>query len=199
MNQQREFISETFHVLAQPITALRTTVELGLIKKPDGQGAQKVLKDCLHLIDRLMQDVAVLRESASLDEDLPLESCDGQSLLERSVEEMAPVAMEREIGIRLVAEPAAIECNEELFQRAMFVLLDETIASTPPGAEISISLHKGEDGYRLQARPGTPKGRRQELCRKLMQYAGGSEILSTSNCTSATFREHTDRPTAATT
>ena len=34
MNGQREFMSETFHTLAQPITALRATVELGLRKNP---------------------------------------------------------------------------------------------------------------------------------------------------------------------
>jgi DNA-binding winged helix-turn-helix (wHTH) protein len=33
MNPQREFMSETFHLLAQPITALRATVELGLSKE----------------------------------------------------------------------------------------------------------------------------------------------------------------------
>ena len=30
MNPQREFMSETFHVLAQPITVLRARVEMGL-------------------------------------------------------------------------------------------------------------------------------------------------------------------------
>jgi len=188
MNQQREFINETFHVLAQPITALRATVELGLLKTPSEQTAQRVLEDCLRLIDRLMQELAVMREMVSLDEELPLETCDGRAPLQCSVEEMALVAQDRAIAIHVTAEPAAMQCNEAMFRRAMFVLLDDMIASTAQGGEISISLRKGDDGFVLEARPGTPHGRRQELCQKLMQCAGGRTVCSASG-TSVTFRE----------
>jgi len=89
MNTLREFIREGFHALAQPVTALRVTVELGLCKDADGPIAPSVLVDCLSLIDRLTQDLAVLREFVDQDEKPPLDSCDGQSLLQSSVAEMA--------------------------------------------------------------------------------------------------------------
>ena len=91
MTPQSEFISETFHTLAQPIAALRVTVELGL-REDAGKPARQVLEDCLRLTDHLMQDMALLREIASLAEAPQLESCDGEALLQASVEEMAPVA-----------------------------------------------------------------------------------------------------------
>ena len=72
MNPQREFISETFHALAQPLTSLRVTVELGLDKDGRPTCRAAILEDCLRLIDRLMQDLAVFREIASLGEAPPL-------------------------------------------------------------------------------------------------------------------------------
>lgn len=190
MNPQREFMSETFHTLAQPIMALRATVELGVLKNASEQDSHLILEDCLRLIDRLMQDMAVLREITSLDEEPPLESCDGQALLRGSVEEMANVAQSSGIALHLDAEPALLRCNAAMFQRAIFVLLDELIAGAVPGSAISISLRRFEDGFLLQLRPGTPQGQRQKLSHKLMQFSGGSGIRSTSGCTSVRFGEN---------
>jgi len=189
MNPQREFINDTFHLLAQPITALRATVELGLSESTDGPTSKQTLADCLELIDRLMQDLAVFREIASLDESPSLQPCNGRALLETCVEEMAPVALSRGIALRLNAEAVFIECNQPMFERALFIALDEMIASTPPGGEISISLSSGKSGALLELWPGAPRGQRRMLCLKLMQFAGGCGISSIAGCTSATFRE----------
>lgn len=188
MNRQREFMSETFHALAQPITALRATIELGLRKDASEQASHLVLEDCLGLIDRLMQDLAVLREITSLDEEPPLRPCDGQALLEGCVEEIALVAEERGIILHLDAEPALMQCNAAMFERAIFVLLDEMIAGTARGSAISVSLHRCPDGFLLEICPGTTPGQRQKLSHKLMRFAGGSGIRFTSGCTSITFQ-----------
>jgi signal transduction histidine kinase len=194
MNQQREFLNETFHVLAQPITALRCTVELGLLKTLDNKAAHKVLEDCLHLIGSLMQDLAVFREIASLEEPPPLQSCQGHTLLQGCVEEMGIVAQAGGSALLLSAEPAAIQCNEPMLQRAMFILLDEMIAATPDGGEISISLRANEGGFLVEVRPGMPQGQRQKLCQKLLQFAGGHAIRFDAGCISMTFEESSCRP-----
>jgi signal transduction histidine kinase len=189
MNQQREFISETFHVLAQPITALRATVELGLVRPLNEQTSRQVLVDCLLQVDRLMQDLAVFREIANLDEAPPLNPCDGQLLLQNCVDEMAIVARERGIVLRLKTEPSTIESNEPMFQQGMFVLLDELLASTPSSGEISISLGKSKDSFRLEVQPGIPRGQRQKLFVKLMQFASGICTHSDRDSTYITFRK----------
>jgi hypothetical protein len=188
MNQQRDFIDETFHVLAQPITALRATVELGLSESAEAPTAKQALRDCLELIDRLVQELAVLREIAGLDEAPPLHACDGRELLQSCVEEMAPVALNRGITLRVSAEPVAIQCNQPMLERALFVALDEMIASTPDGAEISISLVRSPEGGLLELRPSTLREQRRTPCLKLMQFAGGS-TRSVAGCMSATFRD----------
>jgi hypothetical protein len=189
MNAQQEFMSQTFHVLAQPITALRATVELGLSRDMDPRTMRQVLKDCLRLLDRLMQDLAIFREIAGLDEAPPLWSCDGRALLESSVEEMAPVAEACRVVLHLNAPAAEMQCNEPMFQRAIFILLDAMIGCAARGSSISIGLSLRGDGYRLELCPGTAPGHRQELCRKLMQFAGGTEIQFNSWGTSCTFRK----------
>jgi signal transduction histidine kinase len=188
MNQRREFMSETFHLLAQPITALRFAVELGLSKAKAGADSEPILENCLQLIDRLMQDLAVFREISSLDEPPALQFSDGRELLAQSVEEMAPVAQDKGVALQLDAEPAGIQCHESMLQRALFVLLDELIASTPGGGQISISLRRSGDGFLLKSSPGMPPGQRQKLCGRLLQFAGGSGIRFASGSTSITFR-----------
>lgn len=189
MNGQREFMSETFHTLAQPITALRAMVEIGLRKEPSEQASRQTLENCLQLIDRLMQDLAVFREITSLDEEPSLASCDGQALLRNCVEEMAIIAQAGGVTLHLNAEPALMQCNAAMFQRAIFVLLDEMIACTMRGGEITISLRSGTDGWVLEMRPGTLPGQRQKLSHKLMQFAGGRQILAAPGCTAITFRK----------
>jgi hypothetical protein len=198
MNRQREFINQTFHVLAQPITALRATLELGLSDSAGAQFSPQVLEDCLSLIDRLMQDLAVFREIASLDETPPLRSCCGQALLQNCVEEMAPISEACGVALRLSAEPVAIQCNQSMFERALFVVLDEMIACTLSGGEISLSLSRSAAGVQLELRPGTLRGQRQTLCLKMMQFAGGSNIRSVAGCTSVTFQESSWQHSAST-
>jgi len=188
MNLQSEFMSEAFHTLAQPIAALRATVELGLSDHA-ADPAHHVLENCLRLTDRLMHEMAVLREIASLGEAPPLSLCDGQALLQTSVEEMMPVAEASGVALRLDAQPASILCHASTFQRALFFLLDEMIARSASSRAISISLRHGNDGFLLAIRPGSMQGRRGALCRKLVQFAGGRAIDSATGELSVLFHE----------
>jgi signal transduction histidine kinase len=196
MNPQREFMSETFHVLAQPITVLRARVEMGLTKEAEDSEARQIFQECLGLIDRLMEDLAVFREIASLDEEPPLELCDGRALLESCIEELAPVAEDCGVALHLSMEDGEMRCNQPMLQRAIFVLLDAMIAGTARGDAIRIALSRDEERLRLELRPGAPPGRRPDLCRKLMQFAGGSGIQFDSSRSSVTFRGSTYRQEA---
>jgi signal transduction histidine kinase len=188
MNPQQEFMSETFHALAQPITVLRARVEMGLCREANDAGVRQIFQECLSLIDRLMEDLAIFREIANLDEEPPLASCDGRALLASCVEELEPVAEDCGVALHLSAQAGEMQCSAPMLQRAIFVLLDAMIANALRGDAISIALSPQEDGLRLELSPGAPPGRRQELCRKLMQFAGGSGIQFDSGRISITFR-----------
>ncbi|HVJ05329.1 MAG TPA: hypothetical protein VM578_06640 [Candidatus Saccharimonadales bacterium] len=189
MSREREFINETFHLLAQPITALRATMELGLSKKLNEEESHQVLEDCLSVLDRLMLDVAVFREIASL-EDAPELSChDGHSLLHSCAEEMTIVADASNVELSLTFEPVVIQCNEPSLRRAMFVLLDEMIAAAPAGSKISVILRNRANAAVLEVHPGIPHGQREKLCLKLLQFAGASDIHLEADHASVDFRK----------
>jgi len=193
MSQESEFISETFHMLAQPVTALRAIVELGLNKELNAQASHQILKDCLCMVDRLMQDVAIFREIASLEDAPLLTAHDGHTLLDSCINEMKIVAEASNVELSLMAEPVVIQSNEPSLRRAMFVLLDEMIAATTPGGKISIALKNRQDAAALEVHPGMPHGQRQKLCLKLLQFAGGSDIYMECDRTSVDFRDQSYR------
>lgn len=174
MNQPRTFLDEAFHALAQPIMALRATVELGLEEKPCNLDSGQVLGDCLRLIDKLTRDIALVREIASFEKLPTLEACDGAPLLRSCAEEMAPVAREHGVSIHVDADATTMECDPGTFRRAMFVLLDSLLAAVPGEAEIRLTLRENEGGLRLTVFPAVFEALRQKLCWKLMQSAGGT-------------------------
>lgn len=174
MNQPHTFLDEAFHALSQPVMALRATVELALTEEPGKLDSEQVLGDCLHLIDKLMRDLALVREIASIEKPPALETCDGAALLRNCAEEMAPVARERGVSIRVDADAATMECDPTKFRRAMFVLLDGLLAAVPDEGDIRLTLSEDERGLRLSVRPAQLGALRQKLCWKLMQSAGGT-------------------------
>jgi signal transduction histidine kinase len=187
MKPQFELLDDAFHVLSQPVTALRTALELGLRDEADQPAARKIFEDCLGQLDRLMQELAIFREIASLEEEAPIACHDARQLLEACVEEMAAIAEAGGVALDVSAEQAAMQCNAPMLERAIFLLLDEMIAGTGAGGDISIRLTAGEQGLQLELRPGTSPGRHQQLYRKLIQVAGGSEIHFDSERTRCTF------------
>jgi signal transduction histidine kinase len=174
MNQPRTFLDEAFHALAQPVMALRATVELGLAEEPGKLDSAQILVDCLRLIDKLTRDLALVREIASIERPPTLEASDGAALLRSCAEEMAPVARERGVSIHVDADAAAMECDPGKFRRAMFVLLDGLLAVVPDEGEIRLTLREDESGLRLAVFPAALGALRQKLCWKLMQSAGGT-------------------------
>ena len=201
MNAQFEFIHDALHALAQPVTALRTALELGLNDHADQPAARKTFADCLGLVDRLTQELAIFREIASLEPEPPLEPCDGEALLKSCVDEMAPVAEACGVALHLDAQRTRIVCNGPMLQRAVFLLLDELIACAPSGGvSIGLKIHAAE--AQLEVGPGIPPrqakkglaggpiapGRRQQLCRKLIEFAGGRSVRFGSDCTHCCFR-----------
>jgi len=187
MNQQFEFMNDVLHVLAQPVTALRAALELGLRDHANRPAVHKTFEDCLGLVDRLTQELAIYREIASLQPEPALELCDGEALLKNSLEEMAPVAEACGVALHLKLARTGIECNGAMLQRAIFLLLDELIACSPSGG-ISIELTRNANEARFELRPGIVPSRRQPLYRKLIELAGGRSVCFEADRTSCCFR-----------
>lgn len=189
MKAQQEFVSDIFHTLAQPITALRTAVELGLQKDLNGAEAEKILGDCLQLIDRLMQDLSMLREIAELDSLAlpPLLHHEALPILNAALEDMLPVAEAGGIQVNCTAEAGSIDCRQALLSRAVFLILDDLIGHLTAGGVITLSLRHVEGGMQLEICPGMVLQPKQKLCDKLLQTAGAQSVAHTSKNLTAEF------------
>ena len=147
MNQQEEFMNETFHVLAQPIMALRAADgDWASVRKWNGTGrAPDLLENCLEpdrspdaRSGRLARDRQPRRAA-------PAALLRRQSTAEICIDELTPLAEANGSALHLSAQAALIECNAPMLHRAIFVLLDEMIAARPGER----NLHLFESGARL--------------------------------------------------
>lgn len=185
MTAQQELMHETFHALAQPISALRAKVELGL-RAGARQLPMESLAECLPLVLRLSDELGMLREIAALDDKPATAHYDATALLLECVEEMAMVARDAGTTLAVEAEPGWIACHEATLRSAIFLLLDSTLAAEP-GSKIEIGLHPDGFGYAISVSPAKLDGLRGKLFCKLMEHAGAEAVELGTESARATF------------
>jgi signal transduction histidine kinase len=190
MNTPGSWLDEGFHSLAQPIMALRIAIEIGFPEEKLPTEMLTTRSECFQLLDRLAGDLAVMREIWHLENARELMVHNGGELLESCVAEMAAVAMAKGISIDLDADSVAMECDADMFCRAVFLLLDEAIASNPHENRISLKLHDDPRGACFDAYPVPQRGLRWQLCWEIMKSAGGVLVGNTKSQASVLFRKH---------
>jgi C4-dicarboxylate-specific signal transduction histidine kinase len=142
---QRQVVSEIFHALSQPLTALHCLLELALRAEPNIEQQQQALQEAMKLAAGLMGRVKHLRQMAEADDPGHPTTVPLAWALKSLVEELGPVAeadgshIEYEVGT-LIAYIDPSRLREALFQ-----LIDSMLPSAA-GRELHI---KGEarNGY----------------------------------------------------
>jgi C4-dicarboxylate-specific signal transduction histidine kinase len=151
---QQQFISDVFHALSQPLTALRCSLELALMQQPGTlPGYRAALQDALHSAERLSNCAEFLRGMAEAEDPGTPQDIDLNGCLNEAVEEFAPVfeyagrrvSVDARKTMRVVADPAKL-------QRALFLLLDFCAA-----ADRDVLLDVKSPG-RLEIRLSDPHG-----------------------------------------
>lgn len=182
---RQQFISDVFHTISQPLTALRCSLELALMQPGSIESYRAALQDALHNAERLSHCAEFLRgmaeaEDPGLPQDIDLNRC-----LEEAVAEFAPVfeVAGRQVTVstgqamRTVADPAKLH-------RALFLLLDFCAAGerdvllemkSPRRLEVRLSdPHSG---------PGTPahpeRAQQSRALAERMFIAMGASIETT--------------------
>ncbi len=155
---RRRFISDTFHTLAQPLTALHLSLELALMK--DDPACRTTVAEALAATRRLISTTTFLRESAYAEDPGEPIKMEVGSLLQKVVDELAPVAEAG--GIRL---ETCIDSRMEVFadaaklEQALFLLMNESfsgvreqgtlkVSASPAGACATVSIRGMQaDGF----------------------------------------------------
>jgi hypothetical protein len=154
-NDCRECLAALAHRLAQPITALRGGLELGLLGKRSGADYRSLLEHSLQLADSMAQLITSLRDLGESGapggppQCVPLEATATEVLAE-----MEGWAQSRELRLQLNAAGAVNVCaNPERLREAFQSLLAWVIQNSAGGGVIAVELSAGEGEARVFLSP----------------------------------------------
>jgi len=154
-NACRECLAALAHRLAQPMTALRGGIELGLMGKRSAADYRSALEQSLQLADNMAQLIISLRDLGESGapggppECVPLEATATEVLAE-----MDCLAQSRELRLQLHAGGAMKVCvNPERLREALQSLLAWVIQSSAGGGVITVELSASEGEARVFLSP----------------------------------------------
>ena len=143
------------HRLAQPMTALRGGIELGLMGKRSAEDYRLLLEQTMGLADNLMQLIISLRDlgessaPGGAPQCIPLESAAGEALAE-----MEGLAQARDLRLQFSCEGKAMVCaNPERLREALQNLLAWIIQNSAGGGSIAMEISESGGEVRMLLTP----------------------------------------------
>jgi signal transduction histidine kinase len=134
------------HRLAQPMTALRGGMELGLMGKRSAADYRSLLEQSLQLADNMAQLIISLRDLGESGAPVGSPQCVHlEATVAEVLAEMEGLAQSRELRLRLNAEGAAKVCaNPNRLREALQSLLAWVIQNSAGGGIITVDLSAAE-------------------------------------------------------
>ena len=197
IDEQRAFLSEVFHDLSQPLTALHCALDLALHRDRTSEQLRASIQEALQNASRLRQRLMLLRTLSEASDPGDLSTpADITTLLRELCADMLPLF--ESAGRRLECEiaegePILVRGNKGKLSRALFTLLEYLFLYSPEGAVFCIRLHRNQDGQAeieiagTSALPLTPSSNGTEaptpysceieMARRSFRAAGG-ELLA---------------------
>jgi His Kinase A (phospho-acceptor) domain len=145
---RRDFASNVFHDLSQPLTALQCSLELALVRDQTIEEFRASVEAALHDAERLRQRLLLLRELSDAedpgDTSTPVAL---DQLLQQLREEMLPLFESAGRCFELTSVAVKVAANEAKLTRGFFYLLEFLLRC--PSSSHSIVMH-GERQDRQQ-------------------------------------------------
>jgi signal transduction histidine kinase len=151
---QEAFLSEVFHSLSQPLTALHCTLDLALQHDRTAQQLRASVQSALDNAERLRRRLLLIR--ALQDAENPgdtSELVDVNALLRELCDDMSPLfeSTGRKLELQIAAKPLPVRADKARLLRGLFVFLEYLFRYLPEGATLSVILDR-------------IKGRGAEIC-----------------------------------
>jgi signal transduction histidine kinase len=157
----RSPLAELLHALNQPLTGLQCSLEVALARPRTHEQYVKSLREGLALTERMRALVQAVMEVVEIGEeeegDLGLRPAEMESAVCTTVEELQPVAEEKQVQISLFdpfargSSMVAAETPRAGMAQAVFRMLESALALTACGTTLQIDAGGGEDRWlRLQ-------------------------------------------------
>jgi len=136
---QRAFVSDVFHSLSQPLTALQCSLELSLARDQTSQEFRASVEAALQNAERLRQRLLLLRELSEADDPGDVSApVDLHQLLQDLQEDFLPVFESADGRFDVACGQVQVRGNAAKLTRAFFYLLEYLLRSGP---RVSLSVH----------------------------------------------------------
>jgi len=193
---EQAFISEVFHNLSQPLTALHCNLDLALQNDRTYEQLRASVQDALSNAERLRQRLLLVRAlNDACEPDAPSQPTDLVALLRDLKEDMTPLfkSAGRNFVLETASGPLQVRAEVTRLMRCLLVLLEYLLLYLPEGDTLSVSVAQRAERYvevRLAGAVSLPVGPADgerchaveiELVRRTFAAAGGEFALDRSN------------------
>lgn len=139
MALRRDFLSQVFHDLSQPLTALQCSLELALVGDQTLAEYRTAVEAALHNAERLRRRLLLLRELSDAEDpgDISVPVALDQ-LLRQLREDMLPLFETAGRSFELTCEAAIVPANETKLMRAFFYLLEFLLRCASPNHGLNL-------------------------------------------------------------
>lgn len=152
------FLSEVFHSLSQPLTALYCTLDLALECDRTVEQLRASVQSALDNAERLRRQLLLTRAlKDAADPGELAEPVDVCALLRELGDDMLPLfeSTGRELAIHIGVEGLLVRADKRRLTQALFTFLEYLFRYLPEGATLSVFLNRGTVG-RAEIRIASP-------------------------------------------
>jgi heavy metal sensor kinase len=147
--QQRQFVADASHELRTPLTALQLTIDAvrsdPTATEQDYRDVAESAASATSRMRRLVEDLLALAER---DLPLPHTMVALSSLAESVVDEMEPVAAQRQVTMRSTVPASAVAVGDQLsLRRALTNLVENAIRYSRPGGHVVVDASPAPGGH----------------------------------------------------
>jgi signal transduction histidine kinase len=144
-----QFAADASHELRTPLAVIRTTAELALRRGRSPESYRESLQNVVAEAERmtqLVEDLLTLARSDTAVAAMPRLPIDLREILAAVYEEMAGLAEQRQIHIKLTlgAQPAVVPGNRPALHRLFVLLLDNALKYSHSGGAVMVDIHHAD-------------------------------------------------------
>jgi two-component system sensor histidine kinase TctE len=177
INRSEDFIAEAAHRVRTPLATVRAQAEIALRSITD-DATRARLRQMIRAVDESSRSAGQLLDHATVAfraEDLAADRLDLADLARRAADALEPTAAMKDIEIRLLVEPAAVQGDAVLLDNALRNILDNAVKYSPEDTVVTVRVGAEGGQARLSVTdegPGLGDGPVQRLTHRF--HRGGN-------------------------